>query len=187
MEDFFCIEPEFHDLLGERSKKLLDTSSGVFYCGVFDGHNGTRAAKTCTERLHHRIASELEKSENVTVTEAIFTAFQVTDEEILSGTCVDSSGSTAISVVISDRLLHVAHTGDSRVVLSRAGVAIPVTQDHKPSVSEEKVRIESNGGVITDNRLNGLLGVSRAFGGYDPETNAKIKGLSSIPDAVSVL
>lgn len=37
---------------------------------------------------------------------------------------------------------------DSRAVLSRAGVAIPLSADHKPSRPDEKKRIEAAGGVI---------------------------------------
>ena len=41
-----------------------------------------------------------------------------------------------------------AHVGDSRAVLSRRGEVIPLTEDHKPTIPEERTRIEEAGGRI---------------------------------------
>lgn len=77
---------------------------------------------------------------------------------------VEYSGSTAAVVLLRQSVLYIAHCGDSRVVLCRRGEAIDMTKDHKPFLPEEKLRIESAGGWVTNNRLNGILGVSRSFG-----------------------
>lgn len=61
-------------------------------------------------------------------------------------------------------LLHVANVGDCRAVLCRGGKAIPVTQDHTPSVPSEAARVEAAGGFVSRCRVNGILGVSRSFG-----------------------
>lgn len=61
--------------------------------------------------------------------------------------------------------LHVANAGDSRCVLSRSGVAIPLSADHKPEDEPERSRIQRAGGVVTgDGRVNGGLNLSRAIG-----------------------
>ena len=60
--------------------------------------------------------------------------------------------------------LHVANAGDCRGVLSRAGTAVVVTQDHTPSVPCEAARVEKAGGFVSRGRVNGILGVSRSFG-----------------------
>ncbi|CAE7319316.1 unnamed protein product, partial [Symbiodinium sp. KB8] len=61
-------------------------------------------------------------------------------------------------------VLYMANAGDCRAVLSHEGLAVNLTQDHKPKVQAEKARIEAAGGWIANGRLNGVLGVSRAFG-----------------------
>ena len=61
-------------------------------------------------------------------------------------------------------VLYMANAGDCRAVLSHEGLAVNLTQDHKPKVEAEKARIEAAGGWIANGRLNGVLGVSRAFG-----------------------
>ena len=40
-------------------------------------------------------------------------------------------GSTAVVAVVGQRRIVVANCGDSRAVLSRAGVAVPLSTDHK--------------------------------------------------------
>eukprot|EP00924_Labyrinthula_sp_SR-Ha-C_P010869 maker-scaffold_47-snap-gene-0.52-mRNA-1 protein AED:0.13 eAED:0.13 QI:1914/1/1/1/0.5/0.4/5/240/675 len=59
-----------------------------------------------------------------------------------------------------------AWLGDSRIILSRKGEAVQLTEDHVCSRDDEKKRIRSNGGQVThNNRLNGNTIVSRGFGG----------------------
>ncbi|KAF6154760.1 hypothetical protein GIB67_032372 [Kingdonia uniflora] len=44
--------------------------------------------------------------------------------------------------------LYIANVGDSRAVISKAGQAIPLSEDHKPNISDEQKRIESASGVV---------------------------------------
>lgn len=58
-----------------------------------------------------------------------------------------------------------ANVGDSRCVLSRAGKAIDLSEDHKPENSPERERIVAAGGKVTaEGRVNGGLNLSRALG-----------------------
>lgn len=45
-----------------------------------------------------------------------------------------------------------AHVGDSRAILCRAGQAVQVTEDHKPDRIDEKKRIERAGGLVLNVR-----------------------------------
>ena len=60
-----------------------------------------------------------------------------------------------------------ANVGDSRILLSRAGKAERLTNDHKPSVPQESERITNNGGLVIFGRVLGQLAVSRAFGDFE--------------------
>lgn len=66
--------------------------------------------------------------------------------------------------------LYVASCGDCRAVLSRAGVASDLSEDHKPSRVDEHQRIVRAGGWVHNGRLNGVLAVSRAFGDLEYKT-----------------
>ena len=59
-------------------------------------------------------------------------------------------------------IYYVAGAGDCRAVLSKNGIAIPLSKDHRPHLESE--RILKAGGWIHDGRLNGVLGISRGFG-----------------------
>ena len=71
--------------------------------------------------------------------------------------------------ISDDRLLVVANAGDCRAVLCRRGNAIDMSNDHKPTCSKERKRIEASGGYVYDGYLNGLLNVARALGDWHME------------------
>lgn len=65
----------------------------------------------------------------------------------------------------------VANCGDSRAILCRGGVALPLTEDHKPGDPEETARIEKAGGFVGAvgpcMRIDGWgLNLSRALGDF---------------------
>lgn len=67
------------------------------------------------------------------------------------------------------RSLLVANAGDCRAVLSRHGLAVELSKDHRPCCTKERMRIESLGGYIDDGYLNGQLSVTRALGDWHLE------------------
>lgn len=83
-------------------------------------------------------------------------------------------GSTCLYVIqqIIDNMnmLHIVNVGDSRCVLCRDNIALPLTKDHKPNWPEEKCRIEELGGAIYNDGDDWRiidLSVSRAFGDFN--------------------
>ncbi|KAH7075295.1 protein serine/threonine phosphatase 2C [Auriculariales sp. MPI-PUGE-AT-0066] len=62
------------------------------------------------------------------------------------------------------RVLYTANAGDARAVLCRAGKAVRLTYDHKGSDRQEAKRIMDAGGFVMNNRVNGVLAVTRALG-----------------------
>lgn len=80
-------------------------------------------------------------------------------------------GSNASSVIpkLQDvasrqRVLYTANVGDARIVLCRNGKALRLSYDHKGSDENEGKRISNAGGLILNNRVNGVLAVTRALG-----------------------
>ena len=62
------------------------------------------------------------------------------------------------------RVLYTANVGDARIVLCRNGKATRLSYDHKGSDENEGKRISNAGGLILNNRVNGVLAVTRALG-----------------------
>ncbi|CAK9170210.1 unnamed protein product, partial [Ilex paraguariensis] len=60
----------------------------------------------------------------------------------------------------------VANAGDCRAVSCRKGVALQMSQDHRPTYLPERTRVEELGGSIEYGYLNGELAVTRALGDW---------------------
>jgi len=87
---------------------------------------------------------------------------------------VPSAGACVVTSVIKKlgdrRYLYTANVGDSRAILSRDGVALRLTIDHKPSScieDVERLATLSPPGFIKDDRVNGMIAVTRAIGDHN--------------------
>ncbi|KAJ6790566.1 putative protein phosphatase 2C 52 [Iris pallida] len=155
MEDFYDIKSSTID------------SQAVRLFGIFDGHGGSRAAEYLKENLFENL---LKHPKFMTDTKlAIRETYQKTDADFLDAekNTLRDDGSTASTAVLVGNHLYVANVGDSRAVISKAGKAIQLSDDHKPNRSDERKRIESAGGVVMwagTWRVGGVLAMSRAFG-----------------------
>jgi protein phosphatase 1G len=108
----------------------------------------------------------------------------------------DTTGCTAVSVLVTPSEYIVANAGDSRAVLCRAGTAVALSEDHKPNDERESARIlraggtveESQGGARTHYRVNGNLNLSRAIGDLEYKKNSSLRPdeqiITSTPDVV---
>ncbi|XP_010261585.1 PREDICTED: probable protein phosphatase 2C 76 [Nelumbo nucifera] len=155
MEDFYDV----------KMSKIDGQTVCLF--GIFDGHGGSRAAEFLKEHLFENLMKHPQFISDTKL--AISETYQQTDRDFLeaeSNTFRDD-GSTASTAVMVGNRLYVANVGDSRTIISKAGKAIPLSEDHKPNRSDERKRIESAGGVVMwagTWRVGGVLAMSRAFG-----------------------
>jgi len=92
--------------------------------------------------------------------------------------CGRDSGCTCILALYQKvkKQVLAANIGDSRCVISRAGLAIDMSFDHKPEDDIELKRIIKAGGFLTDDgRVKGGLNLSRAFGDHMYKDNTKLE------------
>ena len=142
-------------------------SDVVAFYGVFDGHGGRAAADFLRENLMKNV---IENENFMSDPErALKEAFLRTDEDFYGAAPGETSGSTGLAACVIGGKLYIANAGDCRAVLSRKGKAIELSQDQKPSSQGELERIKKAGGFVEDGYVNGLLGVSRAFGDWHIE------------------
>ncbi|XP_027361921.1 probable protein phosphatase 2C 76 isoform X2 [Abrus precatorius] len=155
MEDFYDI----------KTSKIDGRLVSLF--GIFDGHGGSRAAEYLKEHLFDNLLKHPKFLKDTK--SAISETYQQTDADFLDyeKDTFRDDGSTASTAVLVDNHLYVANVGDSRTIISKAGKAIALSEDHKPNRSDERKRIENAGGVVMwagTWRVGGVLAMSRAFG-----------------------
>ncbi|KAL3892886.1 MAG: hypothetical protein SGPRY_014688, partial [Prymnesium sp.] len=153
--------------------ELMSPHVGIF--AVFDGHGGDFCSRWSAAELTRRLQS-LPKLQRAPTTEAEEVQIAATslgdtlrqmDEDLRrEGRKSWSCGSTAVALLVSPRCLTVANLGDSRAVLCRKGIPLPMSKDHKPRCQSERHRILQAGGCIIDGRVNGDLALSRALGDF---------------------
>merc|ERR1719326_1935517 len=113
------------------------------------------------------------------------------DEEMLRRN-ITQSGCTACVCLLQEerhaRVIYTAHLGDSRAVMSRGGSATRLTSmtDHKATDPLEGKRVIEAGGQIINDRVNGMLAMTRALGDFMlkmPQLPNDV--VSNVPDITS--
>jgi len=140
---------------------------------VFDGHGGVGAANFVAAHFVKQLAESREWDEYLAtrseplLRQAFTQCFVELDNQMRLDETIAESGCTATVVMITPTFIICANAGDSRAVMSQGRTVIELSRDHKPENPEEKQRIEQNGGHVQNNRVNGMLAVSRGFGDFE--------------------
>ena len=98
-----------------RSKQNFPDFRTIGFFGVYDRHNGKETANYIGTNLHLNVFKKIRKlgKENI--------------------------GSTAITAMTtSSQIVYVRNVGDSRAMMSVAGLAKPLSKDHKLTNDDEK-------------------------------------------------
>jgi len=164
------------------------------YMGVYDGHGGSLTVDFLMHNLHVAIATAISGLPS-NVKRAVEKAFSSVDKVVIERETAlfnsDSlgnlgSGATACVGLVNTEsgLLYVANAGDCRAVLYETGTekerfrVRALSRDHQAKTEGERQRIEAAGGSVVNDRIEGMLEVSRAFG----DVEFKEIGLISTPE-----
>lgn len=85
------------------------------------------------------------------------------------------TGCTASVCLITETMAYFANSGDSRAIIAKNGIGIPMTIDHKPDLDGEKSRIYKADGWVSEGRVKGNLNLSRSLGDLEYKQNKKLK------------
>lgn len=159
------------------------SQKALTFCAVFDGHGGngvSRLLKRGSVRLSRFFCSN-NVIQAVAPTKAynkyIQRVYSTVQTKLINHEVkANHMGSTALVALIYKNVgklhLKVINLGDCRAVAcNKYNIAVPLTNDHKPSQLDERRRIQALGGSIDkargdDPRVSGLS-VSRCFGDLD--------------------
>jgi len=141
------------------------------FFGVFDGHGGPRVSRFAGQRLARIFDEEILPRMEADIPAALQRSFIRLDEIIQQEMSIEETGtcgSTVNVVVVTPDAIFCANAGDSRAIMLRDGQMVPLSKDHKPEDPRERARIQGAGSIISaDNRIEGMLAVSRAVGDFD--------------------
>lgn len=185
------------DISSIKNLVIPGSEKECLYIGVFDGHGGKKTVQYTSWHLPTELLNSIEIDTDIKV--AIENAFMKTDEKWRKASEDDfmSSGSCAnICLIFPDKYI-CANIGDTRCVLGRNNIAVPLSFDHKPHLPKEKERIESAGSFVSIDfgfkeisRVRGILAVSRAFGDFNLKKSvnktAKEQPVTSFPEIVEL-
>ncbi|EKF38650.1 protein phosphatase 2C, putative [Trypanosoma cruzi marinkellei] len=165
-----------------------DSKEGLF-C-VFDGHSGKGCAKKCRELIPKTARKYWAHVTGERTSSTVdFEKVYLEVDGILEKELTDGSGCTAVTVHVTPDVITCASVGDSRAVLCRNGAAFDLSYDHKPENALERERIESAGGSVSENRVNGQLAMSRAMGDFiyknQKDRDPKEQHVIAVPDVIS--
>jgi serine/threonine protein phosphatase PrpC len=133
------------------------------FSAVFDGHGG----KECSSFLKRNFFSYFQRgiAKSHKIKHALIDAYMNAQKNFLNKNL--PSGSTCNTLVINKKTnnFFIANVGDSRAIICYKNNKVKqISKDHKPSNKLEKKRIEQKGGFVQENRVDGILAMSRSIG-----------------------
>lgn len=167
------------------------------FLAVFDGHGGDEAATYASCNLWNsiKLTEQFNSDDPIKVAGAITRGFMHTNEkmkELRDSTWkvtkrgdLSTSGTTvACAIVEAERQrMFIANVGDSMAVLARISPvnkpymdAVVLTNQHHLGDKEERKRIESLGGIISNNRV--VCKLSSDVANKDKHTDAETRWIS---------
>ena len=143
---------------------LPNGEKGQLFC-VFDGHGGKDVAEFA-EKNFVSIFTGQNDFKNSRFDIALELAFMDLDKKVSEEDYATDTGSTACVVFVTKENIYCANAGDSRAVLCRKGAVVELSEDHKPDNELEEKRIQAANHFVSDQRVDGNLALSRAFGDF---------------------
>lgn len=164
---------DFQSSMEDKSKTIENfrNKPNQILFEIFDGHGGDEVSSYLLENLNIIYKVYLSKSKN-NIFKSIHNTFLEVDDDIKENINPIHQGSTATLVHVilespNKLLVYTGNVGDSRVSLISPFEIQRLSKDHRVGEEEEKKRIESNGGKIIEDRIDGELMVTRAFGDFE--------------------
>lgn len=167
--------------LSTRAKPIDNRLAPIDFFIICDGHGGSRVAELVAPKLR-KIFTRKDADYPIRQNE-ICKIFDIIQGELENNFRNESSQCGCTSLILiryADKVgkenIQVINLGDCRAVMSRNGLAIPLTKDHKPFWPDEKIRINNVNKSYSidypihfdagDWRIHDLS-VSRSFGDID--------------------
>ena len=159
----------YRDYMEDKSRVIQnikgDPNSSLF-C-LFDGHGGGEVSKFLQDNFYTYFKQYFPSTNP---NDTFISLFKHIDTKIQESD-FKNVGATACIIYITTenmkRCLYSANIGDTRSVLLTTKGSKRLSYDHRAGDINEYKRIVDNGGIIFNNRIYGVLMLSRAFGDWE--------------------
>ena len=174
----------FKELMEDKGKSIenFNNNSDNYLFTLFDGHGDDSIAKFLQQHYDKylkKIYNTNSKYDN-NIPDKIFDSlkqsFYIIDNDLKSSN-ITEIGSTGTIILLTKEskqienldkyIIYVANVGDTRAVLFNRNNITRLTFDHRADNAMERNRIKNSGGYIINNRVNGKLMITRAFGDFE--------------------
>lgn len=164
-------------ITNEDSHAMKQSNSNVVFNGIFDGHAGVE----CSNFVSRELSEKILERENLNA--ATIQSICLNVDDIFLSKRITSGTTATFSVIKKNEFdkfnVIIGNIGDSVTILldKQNNYKIKfITTDHKPTMENEKKRIEDAGGVVKMDRVDGNLAISRAFGDIEyKSTDSQMK------------
>ena len=142
-----------------------------------DGHGGDKSAKFTIENFPSIFSKQIIENKKIDNIEYYIKKSYEELDQLTKTNNIINEGNTLTSIYIDYKILYCSNVGDSKSIIINNEKYINLTYEDKCYDKNEKKRIEKNGGCIFNNRLDGIIALSRTIGDHKLKGN----GLISIP------
>jgi len=174
----------FKELMEDKGKSIenFNNNSDNYLFTLFDGHGDDSIAKFLQQHYDKylkKIYNTNSKYDN-NIPDKIFDSlkqsFYIIDNDLKSSNITEIGSTGTIVLLTKERkhienldkyIIYVANVGDTRAVLFNKNNITRLTFDHRADNAMERNRIKNSGGFIINNRVNGKLMITRAFGDFE--------------------
>lgn len=183
-EDRHVKIPDFHKAARALKKPIDHLERPCAFLAVYDGHCGHTCAEFAAKQFHLKLLTKLSADNrhavwtNDRIEGALRTTCEELDADFIAKYRTAADGTTVLVALVVGERCFIAWAGDSRGVLcqnSGAGegsFAVALTDDHRPTLESEALRVQAVGGEVVD-LGEGLLRVAQA--GYEERVRELIR------------
>lgn len=147
----------------------------IYFFNICDGHGGSTIASFInqnfiTELINVILRKEIKYNSKLNIEQIkkyIYNIVNNLDNRTKQFPCYKVCGTTFTSILIYNGIIYSINIGDSVTLFNKQNKIFFKTRPHNPNDKKEKKRILQKSYITKNNRIEGVINLSRAFGDYN--------------------
>lgn len=148
-----------------EDRHFVNVCDSNIISGIFDGHGGDKCSSFFKNNYSVNFYKKLNETQDVK--KSMIKTLQELNTLFLNMKTTSGSTANVFFIELMNKKIHNINLGDSRSIIGYKNKVRVLSKDHKTNLKSEKKYIERRGGTVKNNRLQGILSMSRAVGDKD--------------------